>query len=135
VRVCVYVYIYTYISIYTYVNIHLYICNACLCAGKAARLETSGSREVRMRGHFAINMYIRIYLHIYICIYIYVCVCVYIYIYPYTSINIFMFLSISVCLCAGNAARLETSGSREVRMRGHFAAMEGCNDYQRFWDR
>lgn len=33
------------------------------------------------------------------------------------------------------SARLESPAHRAVRTSGHFAAMEGCNDYQRFWDR
>jgi len=30
---------------------------------------------------------------------------------------------------------LESSNQHRIRVDGHFSAMEGCNDYQRFWDR
>lgn len=43
--------------------------------------------------------------------------------------------SMAATAAPAGAARLVSSANRELRMRGHFADMEGCNDYQRFWDR
>mmetsp|Transcript_26202 Transcript_26202/g.72171 ORF Transcript_26202/g.72171 Transcript_26202/m.72171 type:complete len:372 (+) Transcript_26202:328-1443(+) len=43
--------------------------------------------------------------------------------------------SLGTAAATPDAARLESSSKQAIRMHGHFAAMEGCNDYQRFWDR